>query len=150
MSARILAKLMNTVKEALEAQVSLTGTRYWLDSKTAICWIQNRGEWKQFVRHRENEILRLSNKEEWKHCPVEENLADIGSRGVVSSKLKNDELWWKGPPWLCKEESSWPASQVISCMPESQKEVKKDSHCDDYRHTRSTHYCKSSRCRSAR
>ena len=54
MSARILAQLMNTVKKALETQVSLTGTRYWLDSKTAICWIQNRGEWKQFVRHRVN------------------------------------------------------------------------------------------------
>lgn len=125
MSARILAQLVNTVKKALEAQVSLTGTRYWLDSKTAICWIQNRGEWKQFVRHRVNEILRLSNKEEWRHCPGEENPADIGSRGAFSSKLKDDELWWKGPPWLCKEESSWPASQVISCTPESQEEVKK-------------------------
>ena len=57
MSARILAQLMNTVKRALETQVSVTGTRYWLDSKTATCWIQNRGEWKQFVRHRVNEIL---------------------------------------------------------------------------------------------
>ena len=46
MSARILAQLMNTVKRALETQVSVTGTRYWLDSKTATCWIQNRGEWK--------------------------------------------------------------------------------------------------------
>ena len=58
MSARILAQLMSTVKKALEAQVTLSGTRYFLDSKTAICWIQNRGEWKQFVRHRVNEILR--------------------------------------------------------------------------------------------
>lgn len=92
MSAGILAQLMNTVKKALEAQVSLTATRYWLDSKTAICWIQNRGEWKQFVRHRVNEILRLSNKEEWRHCPGEENPPDIGSRGAFSSKLKDDEL----------------------------------------------------------
>ena len=125
MSARILAQLMNTVKKALEAQVSLTGTRYWLDSKTVICWIQNRGEWKQFVRHRVNEILRLSNKEQWRHCPGEENAAGIGSRGAFSSKLKDDELWWKGPPWPCKEESSWPTSQVINCTPESQEEVKK-------------------------
>ena len=93
MSARILAQLMNTVKKPLEAQVSLTGTRYWLDSKTAICWVQNMGEWKQFVRHRVNEILRLSNKKEWRHCPGEENPADIGSRGAFSSKLKDDELW---------------------------------------------------------
>ena len=125
MSARILAQLMSTVKKALEAQVSLTGTRYWLDSKTAICWIQNRGEWKQFVRHRMNEILRLSNKEEWRHCPGEENPADIGSRGAFSSKLKDDELWWKGPPWLCKEGSCWPTNQVVTCTTESQEEFKK-------------------------
>lgn len=43
MSARILAQLMSTVKTALEAQVNLDGTRYWLDSRTAICWIQNKG-----------------------------------------------------------------------------------------------------------
>ena len=52
MSARILAQLMSTVKNALEEQVTLNGTRYWLDSKTAICWVQNRGEWKQFVRQK--------------------------------------------------------------------------------------------------
>jgi len=92
MSARILAQLMDTVKKALEAQVSLTGTTYWLDSKTAICSIQNRGEWKQFVRHWVNEILRLSNKEEWRHCPGEENPVDIGSRGAFSSNLKDDKM----------------------------------------------------------
>lgn len=31
MSARILAQLMSTVKNALEEQVTLSGTRYWLD-----------------------------------------------------------------------------------------------------------------------
>ena len=105
MSARILAQLMSTVKKALEAQVTLSGTRYWLDSKTAICWIQNRGEWKQFVRHRVNEILKLTSKEERRHCPGEDNPADIGSRGAMGSKLNASELWWKGPPWLCEEES---------------------------------------------
>lgn len=66
MSTRILAQLMSKVKKALEAQVTLSSTRYCLDSKTAICWIQNRGEWKQFVRHRVNEILKLTSKEEWR------------------------------------------------------------------------------------
>ena len=64
MSARILAQLMNTVRNALQSQLKLNGVRFWLDSKTALSWIQNKGEWKQFVRHRVNEILRLTNKEE--------------------------------------------------------------------------------------
>ena len=52
MSARLLAQLMHTVKNALQSQVKLDGVRFWLDSKTALSWIQNKGEWKQFVRHR--------------------------------------------------------------------------------------------------
>ena len=69
MPARILAQLMDTVKLALESQLKVNRVRYWLDSSTALCWIQNRGEWKQFVRHRVNEILKLTNKEHWGHCP---------------------------------------------------------------------------------
>ena len=68
MSARMLAQLMSIVEKALEVEVTLSSTRYWLDSKTTICWIQNRGEWEQFVRHRVNEILKLTSKEEWRHC----------------------------------------------------------------------------------
>ena len=72
MSARILAQLMNSVGKALESQLSLSGRKFWLDSKTALCWIRNKGEWKQFVQHRVNEILRLTDKAEWGHCPVHE------------------------------------------------------------------------------
>ena len=84
MSARILAQLMHTVKNALQSQVKLDGVRFWLDSKTALSWIQNKGEWKQFVRHRVNEILKLTDKEDWAYCSTEENPADLGSRGVLA------------------------------------------------------------------
>ena len=43
MSARILAVL------ALSQQVSNDRVRFWLDSKTALYWINNQGEWKQWV-----------------------------------------------------------------------------------------------------
>ena len=100
MSARILAQLMNTVRNTLQSQVTIDGVRFWLDSKTTLSWIRNKGEWKQFVRHRVNEILRLTDKEEWAHCPTLENPADLGSRGVLAPQLKEDELWWLGPRWL--------------------------------------------------
>ena len=32
-----------TLLQQYGKQVTLDGTRYWLDSKTAICWIQKRG-----------------------------------------------------------------------------------------------------------
>ena len=82
MSATLLARLVHTVKSALKLHLEISRTTYWLDSKTALCWIQNQGEWKQFVRHRVNEILQLSKKHDWRHCPGEDNVADIGSRGI--------------------------------------------------------------------
>ena len=47
MSARVLATLVDQVRKALEVQVQIAETRYWSDSKTALCWIENKGEWKQ-------------------------------------------------------------------------------------------------------
>ena len=76
MSARILAMLMNTVYVALSSQVRIEEKFYWLDSKTALFWINNKKEWKQFVQHRVNEVLTLSNKAEWRHCPGTDNPAD--------------------------------------------------------------------------
>ena len=85
MSARILAQLVNMTRNALQWQLKIDGVRFWLDSKMAQSWIQNKGEWKQFVRHRVNEILSLTNKEEWAYCPTGENPADLGSRGALAS-----------------------------------------------------------------
>ena len=79
MSARILAQLMNTVRNALQSQLKVDGVRFWLHSKTALSWIRNRGEWKQFVRHKVDAILTLTNKEEWAYCSTVENPADLGS-----------------------------------------------------------------------
>lgn len=125
MSARILAQLMSTVRNTLQSQVTIDGVRFWLDSKTALSWIRNKGEWKQFVRHRVNEILRLTDKEEWAYCSTLENPADLGSRGVLASQLKEDELWWHGPQWLTGRKEEWPVKMENFQTPESLLEVKK-------------------------
>ena len=106
MSALMLARLMSNVETALSHQAGVKRSRLWLDSMTALHWIMNRGEWKQFVRHRVNEILKLNEKEDWSHCPVEENPADIGSRGVSALELKQSKLWWHGPMWLKEREKT--------------------------------------------
>lgn len=53
----ILARLECTIKNALISQVSIQNVKLWSDSITALYWIKNQGEWKQFVRQRVNEIL---------------------------------------------------------------------------------------------
>lgn len=108
MSARLLAQLMSSVKKALEHQAKLSCTKFWLDSMTALHWIGNRGEWKQFVQHRVNEILKLADKIDWGHCPGVDNPADIGSRGELATQLKDNQLWWVGPKWLSGPKEGWP------------------------------------------
>ena len=123
-SARILAQLTQTVHGALEHQVKLASTNLWLDSMTALYWIENRKEWKQFVQHRVNEILTQTSKDQWKHVPGKENPADLGTRGADPSQLKNSKLWWFGPAWLTKDEKEWPVKFQIEETPESMIEAK--------------------------
>jgi len=127
MSAWMLAKQMRAVLGALESEVEITGTRLWLDSKTALYWIMNRGEWKQFVQHRVNEILKLTSKKDWGHCPGESNPADLGSRGVIATKLKQSQIWWEGPSWLAGTLTDWPATTVTNKTLETSEEEKKST-----------------------
>ena len=60
---------------------------------TALYWIMNRGERKQFAQHRVNEKLKRTKKADWSHCPGEENPADLGTRGLRASQLEDSELW---------------------------------------------------------
>ena len=92
MSARILAQLMDTIRVALQSQLKIDGVKFWLDSKTALSRIQSKGEWRQFVRHRVNEILKLTAKEDWAYCSTDENPADLGSGGVLASQLKENNF----------------------------------------------------------
>ena len=123
MSARLLAQVMKSVKDAFENQVCIDYTYYWLDSMTALYWIRNTGEWKQFVSHRVNEILKLTTKGDWGHCPGKENPADIGSRGELGTTLKSNRLWWVGPEWLTKPKEEWPKFEGVC---KSQKVVEEE------------------------
>ena len=66
----------------------------------------------------------LSNKGEWSHCPGLENPADLGSRGILASKLQENPLWWAGPKWLSSLDKAWPNSE-IDATEESKEEEKK-------------------------
>ena len=127
MSARILANLMENVRNALSFQVEITSFKYWLDSETALFWLNNAGEWKQFVRQRVNEILAKTDKNNWGHCPGKENPADIGSRELQASKLKNNITWWEGPAWLKQGIDYWPKRKYLERTENVDLESKKQA-----------------------
>ena len=125
LSAKILVVLMNTVKTALGSQFDVKETRYWLDSQTALYWLNNRGEWKQFVKNRVNEILSLSSKAEWGHVSGVDNPADLGSRGVKASVIRSNRLWWEGPAWLKGGQAAWPKFNEVNVSVSVEEERKK-------------------------
>ena len=74
------------------------------------------------VQHRVNDILKVACKEQWGHVPGKENPADIGSRGMLASDLRESTLWWRGPYWLQRGKEAWPKK----FYPEDSTEVKKE------------------------
>ena len=91
--AQMLTKLIQNVKAALDLEVSQTFG--WLDSQMVLFWLENKGEWKQFVRKRVDQILSIDAK--WMYCPTEQNPSDLGTRGMTADKLQHCEKWWEGP-----------------------------------------------------
>ena len=102
LGAVILSRLVDTIQRSLPVPVNQVF--YWVDSRVVLCWIQNEKPWKQYVRHRVDEIHRLTDKSAWKHCPGSLNPADLPSRGLRASELANSQLWWNGPPFLQETE----------------------------------------------
>ena len=124
MAARTFAQLMDTVRNALAGEVEIDQVKYFSDSKTVLCWIANRNEWNVFVKHRVNEILKWSKKEDWGYCPSAENPADVGSRGVGTHGLTETELWWNGPRWLWTPGEGFPTPLVEFETEESSLEMR--------------------------
>ena len=110
MGALLLAQLMNTIREVLvdELQTTTMERNYWVDSIATLCWIQNCRPWKQFVRHRVQQIRELSSKEAWGFCPGSLNPADLPSRGQYGKDLSKNTFWWKGPEFLQMPRKLWP------------------------------------------
>ncbi|KAL1282335.1 hypothetical protein QQF64_001138 [Cirrhinus molitorella] len=102
MGALIGARLASNLLKALNLQP--TQLYMWSDSMIVIYWIRSSAQkWKRFVANRVVEIQQLTPPELWSHCNGKMNPADLITRGQSASKLKEDDLWWSGPPFLKSE-----------------------------------------------
>ena len=112
MGALLLSKLMFSVCNALESVLTVSDFYYWSDSKTALCWIRNDKQWKQYISERVDKIckLTLSSLSNWRHCSGLLNPADLATRGITSYKLVNNRLRFKGPDFFSQPEENWPST----------------------------------------
>ncbi|XP_058817389.1 uncharacterized protein LOC131680696 [Topomyia yanbarensis] len=86
---------------------------YWTDSTIVLHWFASSSStWKVFVSNRIAEIHRLTRGSCWRHVPTNLNPADRISRGVLPSKLVDDEIWWHGPRFICTEPEHWPPNCI--------------------------------------
>ena len=120
MGAHLLAQHISNVKEVLSEELGMNSftTTLWVDSYTVLCWICNDKPWKQFVRNRVQQINRLTDKSQWRHCPGVQNPADLPSRGLGGKDLAQNRLWWEGPEFLKLPASEWPDNMVNNCSEE--------------------------------
>ncbi len=125
LSALLLARLMDSISQALRSELPLSEPHCFSDSTVAIFWIRGVEKiWKPFVQNRVLEIRKLLPPECWVHCSGRENPADIPSRGHTPQQLLDSQLWVNGPEWLKTGELSEPS--VIQMPEECQAELKAD------------------------
>ena len=98
-AARIAARLLKTVRETLK-NWEPEELVLWSDSRTVLHWLENRGQYRQFVQRRVDEIQELTKDVKLKYVPTAENPADLGTRGLSPQQLEQNKLWWNGPEFL--------------------------------------------------
>ncbi|XP_064480512.1 uncharacterized protein LOC135394016 [Ornithodoros turicata] len=107
MASLVASRLFQYIGGNLKLDVG--GVHFWTDSMITLHWIQgDAARWKPFVRNRVTEIQKNSDSHPWHYCPSKENPADLMTRGISAQRLIESQLWWKGPPWIVSDESSWP------------------------------------------
>ncbi|XP_064472231.1 uncharacterized protein LOC135386318 [Ornithodoros turicata] len=83
---------------------------FWTDSNIVLRWIKGSAlRWKQFVRNRVTEIQTATDPAAWRHCPGEQNPADLLTRGESMEKLLHSKVWFRGPAWLSESPELWPS-----------------------------------------
>ncbi|XP_075163287.1 uncharacterized protein LOC142235924 [Haematobia irritans] len=125
-AAALSAKLVAKLKASVDFNVS--STVYWTDSTIVLAWLKNTSKRLEvYVANRVAQIQRLTDVNDWRYVPTNDNPADCASRGLFPEQLIHHTLWWKGPSWLQLEQEQWPFSPT-------------ESHVEDFNENIVTHH----------
>jgi hypothetical protein len=110
-AAMLLAKLFNKVYPIISHKID--DHYFWTDSTIVLSWLSGEPtQWKVFVANRVSEIQSQTDSDRWYHVKGEENSADIISRGLLPSQLRNSKLWFHGPSWLHSHPDTWRCNHI--------------------------------------
>jgi hypothetical protein len=110
-AAMLLAKLFNKVYPIISHKID--DHYFWTDSTIVLSWLSGEPtQWKVFVANRVSEIQSQTDSDRWYHVKGEENPADIISRSLLPSQLRNSKLWFHGPSWLHSHPDTWRCNHI--------------------------------------
>ena len=78
------------------------------DSQCVLYWLGSSKPLPVFVQNRVNEICQEKHAS-FGYIPSEENPADMATRELTVSEIKQSKLWWHGPARLQYSECNWPS-----------------------------------------
>ncbi|UYV61943.1 hypothetical protein LAZ67_1007130, partial [Cordylochernes scorpioides] len=106
-AALLLTRLMRYIME--ELNIKMESATCWSDSTIVLSWIRTMSRnLPTFIGNRVAVIQSCPQIREWRYVPTGDNPADIASRGILGSELKQSSIWWTGPTWLSAESTEWP------------------------------------------
>lgn len=73
----------------------------WMDAKVVLAWLRAH-PWTTFMANRVAAIQEVIPADRYYYVPIDENPADLGTRGVAPSELADLRIW-SGPAWLKAE-----------------------------------------------
>ena len=101
------------VASASELKDARSDFHFWSDSVVSLLWIPSSKKRKQYVSNRVQQILNVTDPDQWRSVEGASDPADMVSRGSMSvAELKRSDLRWHGPPWLYQSPELWPRNLV--------------------------------------
>ena len=95
LGATMAAMLARCISDTLNLATSKI--QFFTDSMDVLYWIKSKKLHKPFVENRLRVIRSHSEPSQWSHVPGILNPADLGTRGLSLSQLRDCKLWWEGP-----------------------------------------------------
>ncbi|GFQ96804.1 integrase catalytic domain-containing protein [Trichonephila clavata] len=131
-------KMFQTIDRETAAHINIRQSGDWFRSlqlgkecdlyftSSVLSWMKNEPRnLKTFVANRMVNIQELKELNKWHHVHLEQNTADIISRGLDPEKIQQSDLWWFGPAFLEVPAVNFPryVDEIHNCEP-YQRELK--------------------------
>jgi hypothetical protein len=108
----IAVRLCSVVRETYPTVAE--DTFFWTDSEVCLRWINTPSKsFKAYIAHRVGEIQTFTEPRQWLHVPGVANPADIGTRPISITELRDCQVWWQGPEFLRSDVTEWPKTKII-------------------------------------